>query len=344
MSEIKIAKDMNVVKIMAAQARKESVDSNLVKESNDLIRELASDLSPNNKYAIAQLVGFTVNELLKPATNWMDMIADVKRVAFGDKAQFKTRLEGIRAYIQAKGATTARSKVANKAIVLDTMAVSARPVINIVELKSGQVDMADLIVEAAYEMEVAEMAYVQQVLNAAVTQWAAPYYGTGSGIVKATFDPMVRHWQRLSGGGAPAIIGDIGVISKLAEQTGFTATLNPTNNATSVELQFNDGIIGEYNNFGYIGKYIGANVMQMVNPTHSGTDNYVFDLDKVFILPAGAVNELRPLKVLFEGDVESQEQTNIDDKSYEVRLDQYMGAGLVYGIRPYMSVYDDSSI
>lgn len=35
MADIKIAKDMNIVKIMVAQARKESVDSNLAKEAAD---------------------------------------------------------------------------------------------------------------------------------------------------------------------------------------------------------------------------------------------------------------------------------------------------------------------
>ena len=54
--------------------------------------------------------------------------------------------------------------------------------------------------------------------------------------------------------------------------------------------------------------------------------------------------DARPLKVLFEGDVQSQEATNIDDKAYEVRLDQYVGAGLVYGDHPTMSVYEDLSL
>lgn len=62
MEDIKIYHDTQAVKILAAQARKESVDSNLVKETNDLIAELTSDLNPMNKYKIAQLVGFTVNE------------------------------------------------------------------------------------------------------------------------------------------------------------------------------------------------------------------------------------------------------------------------------------------
>lgn len=52
---------------------------------------------------------------------------------------------------------------------------------------------------------------------------------------------------------------------------------------------------------------------------------------------------MRPLKVVFEGSVQSAESTNIDDLAYEVRLDQYFGAGIVVGKTPCMSVYADSS-
>ena len=277
-----------------------------------------------------------MNEIVRPATNWMDQLADVKRVGYGDKAQFKVRQEGIRAYIQAKGATTARSKVANKTMSMDTIAVSARPMINLVEMQTGQTQMADLIRDAAYQMELAQYGHIQKVLNDAASQWAAPYYGTGTGIVKATLDPMLMHWTRMSGGNAPIILGDINMISKLAELTGFTAS--------TTSKQFADAIMLEQNNAGFIGVYNGAKVVNLVNPLVDGTDTPVFDTDKLFILPGNVDASMRPLKVVFEGDVISQDETHIDDKSYEIRLDQYFNAGIVYGDRPYVSVYEDSSL
>lgn len=259
----------------------------------------------------------------------------MKTVGIGQKAEFKIKLPGVRAFIQAKGATTARSKVATKTMTLDTLSVSARPVINTVELKSGQANMSDLIVDATYEMEVAEMQLIQRVLEQAAKSWTSKYYGAASGIVKGTLDPMIRHWMRMSNG-APTILGDIEVISKLAEQTGFTAS--------SDMKQFADETILEQNAMGYIGKYNGANVVSLVNPTMTGTDTPVWDLGKMYILPTGIDSGMRPLKVVYEGGVESQEQSNIDDKSYEIRLDQYIGAGIAYGERPYMSVYEDTSL
>ena len=78
-------------------------------------------------------MGFTVNEMTKPTTDWLNQVADVKRVGYGEKAAFKLRMEGIRAFIQAKAATPARSKIVHKQVTLDTLAVSARPVINLYE-------------------------------------------------------------------------------------------------------------------------------------------------------------------------------------------------------------------
>lgn len=259
----------------------------------------------------------------------------MKTVGFGQKAEFKLRQPGIRAFVQAKGATTARSKVANKTMTLDTVSVSARPVINIVELQTGQAQMSDLIVDAAYQMELAEIGLIQKVLNDAAKDWKVPYYGAGSGLVKATLDPMIRHWMRMSNG-APALLGDIEMTHKLSELTGFAANTDMK--------QFADGLILEQNAAGFIGKYNGANVINLVNPLIEGTDTPVHDINKLYILPVGIDAGMRPLKVVYEGGVQSQEASNIDDKSYEIRLDQYIGAGIVIGERPYMSVYVDESI
>ena len=57
--------------------------------------------------------------------------------------------------------------------------------------------MADLIRDAAQEMSNKEIQYIQEVLNSAASDWSSPFYGTGSGIVKATLmNPMIQHWMR----------------------------------------------------------------------------------------------------------------------------------------------------
>lgn len=70
----------------------------------------------------------------------------------------------------------------------------------------------------------------------------------------------------------------------------------------------------------------------------------VLDPGMLYILPAGADMASRPLKIVKEGTVRTQEATNIDANLYEIRMDQYIGAALAIGNHPLMSVYDDSSL
>ncbi len=277
-------------------------------------------------------MGYTVNEMTKPQTDWLNQVADVKRVGYGEKAAFRTKLEGITAFIQAKGGTPARSKIAHKQVTLDTVAVSARPVINMYELKTGRVQMADLIRDASYEMHTKQIQYIQQVLNAAASSWASPFYGTGAGISKTVLNPMIQHWMRT---GAVTLLGDIAIVSKLADETGFTAAAGTQ--------QYSPSISDEVIKTGVIGVYYGAKVVNLVNPYLEDNVTPVIDTKRLYILPSAASVDMRPLKVLYEGDVQSTESTNIDDLAYEIRLDQFFGAGIVTGKTPAMSVYEDSA-
>ena len=332
---IEIKKDSQIIEVACAAARHERLDSNVVADADRLIKDLASDPNPNNKYQISQLVKFAVNDIVKRDTNWLDMIADTKRVGFGDKAEFDVKLPGVRAFIQAKGATTPRTKDSRKGFTMETISISARPFINIVELQNGLASAADLINSASYQMEVGINKHVQDVLLAAAVNWSAPYYGTGStGVVKSTIDPMIIHWIRTTGGAA--ILGDIAELNKLGPLTGWTSTTNTQ--------QYADQLIVEQNANVFLGTYLGAKAIALTNPfMEDGTDNVVFDAKKLYILPTGVDASMRPLKVVFEGDVFSTEATNINDLSWEIRLDQYFNAGIAYGDRPYMGVYADSS-
>ena len=212
--------------------------------------------------------------MVKPSTNWLTQVADTKYVGYGEKAAFKVKQEGIRAFIQAKGATPARSKIAHKQVTLDTIAVSARPVINTYELKTGRVQMADLIRDAANEMSQKEIEHIQTVLHTAAANWSTPFYGTGSGIVKTVLNPMIQHWMRT---GAVSLLGDIAIISKLAEQTGFTAS--------TTTQQYSPSIIDEYVRSGVIGTYYGAKVVNLVNPYLADNVTPQIDTKKLYILP-----------------------------------------------------------
>lgn len=134
----RIDKDYKAVQVLTAQARGERLDGNVRDSLTELTKDLVTDLSPHNRHLIAQLVSFAVSEMIRPQMTLLSTIGDAKQVPLGSKAAFKVALEGIKAFIQAQGSTTPRSKVASRQVTLDTVAISVRPVLNTVELKTGQ--------------------------------------------------------------------------------------------------------------------------------------------------------------------------------------------------------------
>jgi hypothetical protein len=298
-----------------------------IEEARQAIRTLAQTPSPANRWEIAQIMGFVIDNVLAERMNYLDYIADVKNVGMGEKAQFAIELDGLQAFIIAKGATVERSKVLNKYITVDTEAVGIRPFVNFTELASGKVNFDRLAVQAADKMEQKMIQRIEAVLYSAFAGYAAPNYASGSAVVPATFDQQLRAFQRY---GDVSIVGDIDVISQLTSLTGF-------NNVVA------DPLMVEHNQNGFIGTYKGANVVKLINPfADANMSGTVLRNDLLYIVPSGDP-AMRPLKVVFEGGIQSMDQTNINDLSYEMRFDRLFGVGIAAGVN-LLGVYEDTSI
>ena len=332
--DVKIEKDMNIVKLLTAQVKGEKVESDKVEEANKQIQEMLADFNPMNRYLIAQLIGFAVTNLNKSAPSIFDQIADVKRIGMGDKAMFRVPSVGsIKAIIHAKGATVPRSRIADKQVLVDTVSVSARPSVNVIEVRSGRKNMADLIRDAQYQMALAKNANIQSIFAAAIDNYSSPFFGQGSGFATATFDPMLMHFRRLGG---VAILGDPALLDKVASATGFTTA--------SSTVQFADDIMKNYHDTGLLGSYRGAKVIQMLNGYAANGTTPILDPSFLYILSTAVSQEARNLKIVEEGDVLAHEDTNIDDLSYDVRLDQFFGAAFIVGDVPTIGAYEDQTI
>lgn len=270
-------------------------------------------MNPQNRHEIAQTMAYAVDELQKNELDFLNQVADKKVIGDREQAAFNVKTGHIKAYIQAKGSTTARSMVGGKQILVDTKEISARPAINIVDLRSGRVNMADLIRMANAEITNAKIADVQSVLQAAVTNFAAPFYGTGTGFDPTVFDPILTHFARM---GKVNIIGDHAAVSKMAPFTGMAMN--------STLTQHSDAQINEMNDNGFIGRYLGGNVLSMTNAYGHDGVTPVLDADWLYIIPAGMTGDARNLKIVEQGPVHAIESQNIDDMTYEVRLDQWL--------------------
>lgn len=329
MADIKIDRDSKLIKLFAAQVRNERVDSDKAEEANQIISELVTDFNRDKADMIAQTVAFTVNELQKGALDFLGNVADVKNINAGDKAAFKTRLGGIKAYLQAKGATTARSYVADKQILVDTQEIAARPAINIIDLRAGRVNMADLIREANQAITNKKLLKIEQVLHGAIDDFSSPFYGTGTGVVQATLDAQLNYFRRL---GPVNILGDNSAVAQLAPFTGMAINATPT-------WQYSGNLIDEHNNNGFIGRYNGCNVIAMDNAYEAGATTPILATDWLYIIPGNMSPDMRNLKVVNEGGVETMNAQNIDDRTFEVLLYQWFGAAFVVGHNPTIGAY-----
>ena len=331
MADINVTKDSKFVKVLTAQAKNERVDSDLIKEANEIVAELVKDPSPQNRHQLAQTVGFAVNDLQQGELDFLNNVADIKNVSYGDRAAFNVKTGGIKAYIQAKGSTTARSYIADRQVTLVTDEISARPAINIMDLRTGRVNMADLIREANREMTNMKLAKIEGVLHDAIDDYQSPFYATGTGVVKATLDAQLAYFNRL---GNVTLLGDSAAVGQLAGITGFVSY-----SGNNMIVSPSDNMIDELNNNGYLGRYMGCNVMKLQNAYRDGTTEPVLAVDWIYILPAGMSADARNLKVVNEGGVNAFESQNIDDLVYEIRLDQAFGAGFVTGKLPTIGAY-----
>lgn len=327
MENIKIERDQKLIKIMAAQVRNERLDSNVVSEAEEIVHKLAEDMSPQNMHELGQIIAFTIDETQQKALDFMDTFADVRTVALGDRPMYRLPTKGIKAFVQATGATTARSYVTDRQFSLNTFEISSRPAINVWDIRMNRINMPDLIRQANDQFTMLKLKQVERVLHAQIQNYGAPFYGTGTGIVKATIDAQLKHFRRL---GPVSIIGD--------SVEDFFAIAGAQVNASSV--QYSGSLIDEMNNNGFIGKYNGCSLVKLQNAYEDDGVTPVLNPNWFYILVGGVSKDQMNLKVLNEGPVYSMTQQTIDDHTFETELTQRFGTGFVVGTVPNCGAYE----
>lgn len=327
-----IKRNSGFIKVLASEAAGRFVKPEDAEDAARIVAELLNDETNDNTKLIAQTIAYAVDELQSGELDFLGIVADQKNIGYGDKAMFNVKLGGVKAYFQAKGSTTARSYVASKQVAVETEEISARPAINIVDLRANRVNIADLIREANREMTIKKLQKIEQVLQAAVQNLSAPYYGTGTGIVKATLDAQIEYFRRL---GPVTLIGDHAAVNKLSGLVGMV--MNP--DATAPSTQRSGNMVDEYNMNGFIGRYLGCNVVALTNGYRDDDVTPILNPDWIYIIPGGATGDARNLKVVNEGGLNSMASQNIDDLTYEVRLDQWFGAAFITGRKPTIGAY-----
>lgn len=327
-----IKRNSGFIKVLASEAAGRFVKPEDVEQAAQICSELFNDETNNNDKLVAQTIAYAVDELQTNELDFLGVVADQKNIGYGDKAMFNTKLGGIKAYIQAKGSTTARSYVSSKQVALETEEISARPAINIIDLRAGRINMADLIRQANREITIMKLKKIEAVLHDALDNLASPFYAYGTGVVQATLDAQINYFRRL---GPVTLIGDHAAVSQLAGLVGMV--MNP--GATTESIQRSGNMLDEYNNNGFIGRYKGCAVVELPNGYRDDEVTPILATDWIYIVPGNVSADARNLKVVNEGGVNTFASQNIDDLTYELRIDQWFGAGWVQGKKPAIGAY-----
>ena len=324
---IKIEKDQKLIKVLAAQVRNERLDSNITAEIDEIVHKLAEDLSPQNRHELGQIMAFVIDETQQKSLDFMNTFADVRNVALGDRPMYRIPTKGIKAFIQATGSTTARSKVTDRQFSLNTFEISSRPTIDVWDIRMNRINMADLIRQANDQFTLMKLKFVERVLHNGIQFYGTPWYDSGVGIVKATIDTQLKHFKYL---GNVVILGD--------QVEDFFGIAGAPINANTV--QYSGNMIDTFNNNGMIGRYNGASLVKMQNALDDDGITPILNPDWLYIMVSGISRDQMNLKVLNEGPVYSMNQQTIDDHTLETELTQRFGAGFVVGNKPNMGAYE----
>lgn len=250
------------------------------------------------------------------------MIADRKDVDYGEKAIFVTELDGLTADITAKGVAPERSTVKRKYDTIDTKFVSTRPYIGFMDLATGRIHFDRMAEQATDKIDNAIVKELESVLYNSFSTFSSPNYAKGTGVEPSVLDDQIDAFMRLGG---VSLVGDVQAIGKITSIDGFD--------------RVPDDMIKEFNQNRHFGIYHGANVVQLINPLVRGSlKDTVLRRNLIYIIPTGSP-EMRPLKVLFEGDIVMRERENFEDGSYEMVLGKHFGAKVV-GSEHYLGLYE----
>lgn len=274
-----------------------------LEEASKLIAQMASTEEGRNE--LAEIVKIA----LEDSYNKFDiipMLFETRHFKLGDRPMFKTHKKGIKAYWTAPNAYVPKSQNYETEIFMQFESLGVRPECLLSDLKTGRVDsFAALISDGREAIEIAIYKKIYELL-------AQVYNATGSGknyqssvATKLTKDVLDKaiNTVRKKVGGAPTIIADYDLATQIEGFDGFS----------EIAME-------EIRTHGLLGKYRGCNIVYLPEILDPVTQESIVPTDKLFVVG-------RKIGVYGDyNDMDFMQEQNIDDKSWNCRIDKEMGA------------------
>lgn len=278
-----------------------SNDAKVQEASQLLVKMMATDEGRNE---LAEIVTIAIED----SFNKFDitpMIFDTKAFKYGDKPVFKTHKKGIKAYWTAPNSYVPKSRNYDTEILMEFEALGVRPEALLSELKTGRLEsLATLIADGRDAIEIALYEKIWRVLAQAynATTNDKNFVSTNT-ISKQVMDTAVNT-VRKKVGGQPVIIGDYDLCTQLEGLEGYSD---------------NETVQNEIRNRGYLGKYRGCPIIYLPEILDPVTMQSIVPTDKLMV-----VGRKIGCSATY-GEVDFMQEVNIDDKSWNCRIDKENG-------------------
>lgn len=276
-----------------------------MKEASKLISKMSE--TEKGRDELAEIVKIALEDAYNKF-NIIPMLFETRHFNLGDRPMFKTHKKGIKAYWTAPNSYVPKSQNYETEIFMQFEGLGVRPTCLLSDLKTGRVDsFGSLIADAREAMEIAIYQKIYELL-------AQTYNATGAGknnqaevtnkLTKEALDKAINT-VRKKVGGSPTIIADYDVATQIEGFDGFT----------EIALE-------EIRTHGLLGKYRGCSIVYLPEILDPVTQKSIVPTDKLFVVGR---------KIGIYGDyagMDVMDEVNINDKSWNCRLDKELGCAI----------------
>lgn len=287
-------KDLSGILCLAEKLARNEISSKdeKVKEAEKLIRQMAS--TEEGREELAEVITIALEE----EYNKFDitpMLFETRHFNYGDKPTFKTHKKGIVAYWAAPNSYVPKSRNYTTEITMEFESLGVRPEALLSEIKTGRLDsLASLVSDGreAIEVELYRKVYevIAQAYNATHNK---TNFASTNALSSAVLDKAIAAIRKKVGGN-PVIIADYDLCTVIEGFDGY---------------KDNENVQDEIRQKGYLGQYRGCPIVYLPEIADKVTGKSIVPTDKMFVVG-------RKIGVAATyGDVDTMQETNIDDKS-----------------------------
>lgn len=292
----------NIMEVAEKLMRGEISDASTeVAELEKLLAEMGR--TEDGRQELAETVAIYIDKVW-PKYDIAPMIADSKSFRYGEKPEFKMKKKGITAYVIAPNSYVPKSRNTDTSFYMDFESISVRPEAHIAEIEAGRAtSIAELVSDAQEAIGNTIAAKVYTLLGQVYNETATPDHFVAC---TTTLDPVALNESidmvTYRTGIRPVIIGDALLTGQITDFTGYSEVAKE-----------------EIRTQGYIGKYRGANIVALPEITDEMTGGIIFPKNRLYIVSR---------KIGYTatyGPSRAGQETNLDDWSWNMRLDRSWG-------------------